>query len=249
MISIELTGKTAVVTGAGRGIGRAIALELAQAGADIAICDLDKETAESTGKEIEALGRKARWFCVNVTDTSAVDEMIKEVMADFGKIDILVNNAGITRDGLLMKMKDEDWDAVLTVNLKSAFLLTRAVSKHMLKARTGRIINIASVIGVTGNAGQANYAASKAGIIGLTKSSAREFAPRGINVNAIAPGFIKTPMTDKLNEAQKEALVKQIPRGSIGEPKDVALVAAFLAGENSRYVTGQVINVDGGFVM
>lgn len=239
----------ALVTGAGRGIGRAIALELGKTGADVVVCDIDGESAESTSREIEALGRKSRWFQADVTDSAAIDKMVEDVMSGFSRIDVLVNNAGITRDGLIMKMKEEDWEAVLSINLKSAFLLTKAVSKHMLKARQGRIINISSVIGLMGNAGQANYSASKAGIIGLTKSSAKEFASRNITVNAIAPGFIRTPMTDKLNDKQKELMQAQIPLGSIGEPEDVAMAVGFLAGEKARYITGQVIQVDGGMVM
>ncbi len=249
MIQIELLGKVAIITGAGRGIGRAIALELAGEGADVALCDIDGETLKATGEEILNLGRKCCWYQVDVTNSEGVAGMIKNITSDFSSIDILVNNAGITRDGLMMRMKDEDWDKVLEVNLKSAFLLTRAVSKIMFKARQGRIVNIASVIGVIGNAGQANYAASKSGIIGLTKSVAKEFASRGINANAIAPGFIKTPMTDRLTDQQKEAMLQNIPLGYFGEPRDVAKVVSFLVSESSRYITGQVINVDGGMVM
>jgi 3-oxoacyl-[acyl-carrier protein] reductase len=249
VVKIDLSGKVALVTGAGRGIGRTIALELAQAGADVAVCDIDAETVEQTCKDIQALGKKSQWFKVDVTDAVQVNSMIAEVAETFMKIDILLNNAGITRDGLLMRMKDEDWDMVLSVNLKSAFFLTRAVSKYMMKARTGRIINISSVIGLMGNLGQANYSASKAGIIGLTKSSAKEFASRNITVNAIAPGFIKTPMTDKLTEEQKNALLSQIPLGFLGEPIDVAKLAVFLVSDEARYITGQVVQVDGGMVM
>lgn len=244
-----MLGKVALVTGAGRGIGRAIALSLAEAGADVVVCDLDGESAAQTDRDIQALGRKSRFFQVDVTKVEAVNEMINGIVADFQKIDILVNNAGITRDALIMRMKDEDWDAVLTVNLRSAFLLTRAVAKVMLKARSGRIVNISSVIGLMGNLGQANYAASKAGIIGLTKSAAKEFASRGITVNAIAPGFIITPMTDKLTEDVKNAMLSQIPVGYFGEPQDVANVVGFLASEKARYITGHVIQVDGGMVM
>ncbi|MFP4497857.1 MAG: 3-oxoacyl-[acyl-carrier-protein] reductase [Vulcanimicrobiota bacterium] len=246
---MELLGKIALVTGAGRGIGRAIALELADAGADVVVCDIDKENAEASEKEVLARGRKSRSFAIDVTDSKAIGDMIKEITADFQKIDILVNNAGITRDGLIMRMKEEDWDAVLSVNLKSAFLLTKAVSRYMMKARSGRIINMASVIGLMGNVGQANYSASKAGLIGLTKSSAKELASRNINVNAIAPGFIKTPMTDKLTDDQKDAMLGQIPLGYFGEPSDIARLVRFLVGDGSRYITGQVIQVDGGMVM
>lgn len=249
MVTIELSGKTALVTGGGRGIGKAIALELARAGADVAICDIDPVTSSETEKEIQVIGRKSCSFLVDVTDAEAVNKMVKDFVDYFGGMDILVNNAGITRDTLIMRMSDEDWDKVLAVNLKSAFLLTRAASKFMMKARKGRIINISSVIGVIGNVGQANYAASKAGIIGLTKSAAKELASRNIRVNAIAPGFIKTPMTEVLSEDVKSAMLKQIPAGVFGEPQDVAGVVRFLAGEASGYITGQVIHVDGGMVM
>jgi len=249
VVPIELLGNVAIVTGAGRGIGRAIALELADCGADVVICDIDKETVEATGKEIISRGRKSRWFCVDVTDSDAINEMIKEVNSDFARIDILVNNAGITRDGLLIKMKEDIWDLVLSVNLKSAFLLTKAVSRYMMKARRGRIVNISSVIGIIGNAGQANYAASKAGLIGLTKSVARELAPRNITVNAIAPGYIKTPLSDKLNNRQKEMMLAQVPLGFVGEPEDIAKMVSFLVSDRARYITGQVIGVDGGMVM
>lgn len=249
VVKIELLGELALVTGAGRGIGKSIALELADAGADVVICDIDEENAEKTREEIEARGRKARAFPIDVTDSEAVNAMIKDIINDFEKIDIVVNNAGITRDSLLMRMKEKDWDAVLSVNLKSAFLVTKAVARYMMKARKGRIINIASVIGLMGNVGQANYAASKAGLIGFTKSIAKELASRNITVNAIAPGFIKTPMTEKLSDKMKDAMLAQIPLGYFGEPKDVAKVIRFLVSEDARYITGQVIQVDGGMVM
>jgi 3-oxoacyl-[acyl-carrier protein] reductase len=249
VIIIMLDGKTALITGAGRGIGKEIAMELARAGADVALCDIDIEGAKEAAEEIRQLGRKALAFQVDVTDSDAVNNMVKEVVDALGKLDILVNNAGITRDNLLMRMKEEDWDAVLTVNLKSAFILSKAASKYMMKARTGRIVNISSVIGVMGNIGQANYAASKAGLIGLTKSTAKEFASRNITVNAIAPGFIKTAMTDKLSEEVKNAMLSVIPLGFFAEPSDVAKLVKFLASDDARYITGQVIHVDGGMVM
>ncbi|MCE1245085.1 MAG: 3-oxoacyl-[acyl-carrier-protein] reductase [Firmicutes bacterium] len=246
---MELLGKTALVTGAGGGIGKATALLLAESGADVAVCDLNKEAVEATEKEILALGRKARAYTVDVSNAEQVQDMIKDVVADFSKIDILINNAGITRDNLLMRMKDEDWDLVLSVNLKSVFLLSKAVSRHMIKARSGKIVNVASVIGVIGNTGQANYAASKAGVIGLTKSLAKEFASRNITVNAVAPGFIKTAMTDKLSEEVKNKMLEDIPLGFLGEASDVAKVIRFLVSEDARYITGQVMHIDGGMVM
>ncbi|MCD4784977.1 MAG: 3-oxoacyl-[acyl-carrier-protein] reductase [Candidatus Eremiobacteraeota bacterium] len=246
---MELVGKSALVTGSGGGIGKATALELAEAGADVIICDINKEAAEATAEEIFTMGRKSRAFTVDVSDAIQVQEMVKAVIADFNKIDILVNNAGITRDGLLIRMKEENWDKVLSVNLKSVYLVTKAVSRYMLKARSGRIVNIASVIGLIGNAGQANYAASKAGVIGFTKSIAREFSSRNITVNAIAPGFIRTAMTDALSDEVKSQMLESIPLGCFGEPSDVANVVHFLVSGMARYLTGQVIHVDGGMVM
>ncbi|HEX2957527.1 MAG TPA: 3-oxoacyl-[acyl-carrier-protein] reductase [Chitinispirillaceae bacterium] len=246
---IDLSSKSALVTGAGRGIGKEIAMTLAKAGCDVAISDIDIETASSTAKEIEALGRKSMALKADVSNAKEVETMISSFVEKFGKIDILVNNAGITRDGLLMRMKEEDWDLVLNINLKSAFLCCKEAVRPMMKARSGKIINIASVVGLMGNAGQANYSASKAGLIGLTKTLAREFAGRAINVNAVAPGFIKTAMTDKLSDAEKLKLSSQIPMQELGSPTDVANAVLFLSSSLSDYITGQVLTVDGGLVM
>jgi len=247
---IDLSSKTALVTGSGRGIGKEIAVKLANAGADVAISDIDLETAGATAAEIaSATGRKAIAVAADVSKGEEVKAMFKETLDAFGKLDILINNAGITRDGLLMRMKEEDWDLVLNINLKSAFLCCREAVRPMMSARSGKIINIASVVGLMGNAGQANYSASKAGMIGLTKTLAREFASRSINVNAIAPGFIKTAMTDKLTDAEKEKLAAGIPMAKLGNPEDVANAVLFLSSSLSDYITGQVITVDGGLVM
>lgn len=247
---MHLEGKIALVTGASRGIGRAVAIRLAQAGADVVVNYAGSEgAAQETVDAIEALGRKAIKIQANVADAEQVGAMVQEAHDAFGHIDILVNNAGITKDGLLMRMKDEDWDAVLDINLKGTYLVTKAISKIMMKQRSGSIINMTSVVGVMGNAGQTNYAASKAGVIGFTKSCAKEMASRGIRVNAIAPGFIHTEMTDVLSDKVKDAMVAQIPLGRMAQPDEVANVAVFLAAPFSAYVTGQVINVDGGMVM
>jgi 3-oxoacyl-[acyl-carrier protein] reductase len=243
---MRLTGKIALVTGASRGIGKAIALRLAQDGAKLAINNLDIETAETVAAEIKALGGMALAVAGDVSSTDEVNHMMETIISTYGSIDILVNNAGITRDQLLLRMADDDWDRVLAVNLKGVFLCTKAVLKYMLKARWGRIINMSSIVGFTGNAGQSNYAASKAGIIGFTRSVAREVASRGITVNAVAPGFIETDMTARLSEKQRQDIASRIPLGFLGTPEDVASVAAYLAGEDSRYITGQVISVDGG---
>jgi len=208
-----------------------------------------QENSEKVAAEIRALGRKAWAFAVDVADAAAVSAAAEKILAEAGKVDILVNNAGVTRDGLLMRMSDADWDTVLDTNLKGAFLVTKAFSRAMIKARTGRIINISSVIGLIGNAGQSNYAASKAGLIGFTQSCAREFAGRGITVNAIAPGFIETDMTAELNEALRAEILKKIPLGMLGQSDDIAAAALYLAGTSGRYVTGQVLTVDGGMVM
>jgi len=244
-----LEGKNAVVTGGATGIGRAIARTFAGEGAGVAICDLDYEGAERTAEEIGSTGTTARAYKTDVSDWENVAEVAEKVLQDFGAVDILVNNAGITRDNLLIRMSDEEWQDVLDVNLKGVFHCTKAFVPGMLRRRSGKIISIASVVGMMGNAGQANYAASKAGIIGLTKSLARELAARGINVNAIAPGFIKTRMTEALSEKQRSALVERIPFSRLGEPEDVAKSALFLASELSDYITGQVLVVDGGMVM
>jgi 3-oxoacyl-[acyl-carrier protein] reductase len=246
---IDLHGKSALVTGGGRGIGARIALRLAEAGADVAVCDIDLATAQETAKEIEKAGNRSLALQANVADAGDVGAMLGRFLETFGTIDILVNNAGITRDGLIVRMKEQDWDAVLDVNLKSAFLCCKEAARPMMKARSGKIVNIASVVGLMGNAGQVNYSASKAGLIGLTKTLAREFAARSINVNAVAPGFIKTAMTDKLSDADKEKLTNQIPMQKLGAPSDVADAVLFLASSLADYITGQVVTVDGGLVM
>jgi len=241
--------RIAVITGASRGIGRSIALALAAKGATIVAVDMDQAATDAVVAELQAAGAKALGVVGNVTVPADAERMIDAAMEAFGRVDILVNNAGITRDSLLMRMKDEEWDAVLTVNLKGAFLCTRAVSKVMTKQRYGRIINIASVVGQMGNAGQANYCASKAGLIGLTKSNARELAKRNITVNAVAPGFIATAMTDALPEKVRAELTAQIPLERLGSADDIANAVAFLAGEASGYITGHVLSVNGGMYM
>ncbi len=246
---MKLKDKVAVVTGGNRGIGKAIALKLAQEGASVAICGTNEATLKETAAEIEKLGVKAFQQKVDVSKVADVEAFAKAVIETFGKANILVNNAGITRDNLLLRMSEQEWDDVLNINLKSTFLTTKYFVKSMMKARQGRIINITSIIGVRGNAGQANYAASKAGIIGLTKTTAREFASRNITCNAIAPGFIQTDMTHALGDQAKEALLKEIPLGFLGETSDIANTVAFFAADESRYITGQVICVDGGMVI
>ena len=247
---MNLTGKVALVTGASRGIGQATAIELAKAGADIVVNFIGNEAvAQETVAAIEALGRKAIKIKADVGNAEDVQAMVDKAVAAFGHIDILVNNAGITRDGLLIRMKDSDWDDVLNINLKGVYLVTKAVAKLMVKQRAGRIINMTSVSGVTGNVGQANYAAAKAGVIGFTKTCAKELAARGITVNAVAPGFIETAMTDVLPEKIKEGIAATVPFGRMGQPEEIASVVTFLASDFASYITGQVLNVDGGMVM
>lgn len=247
---IDLNGKVALITGGSRGIGKAIAIKLASYKANIVInYTSNKEHALKVKEEIESYGVKSIVIKCDVSKSDEVNNMIEAVVKEFGQIDILVNNAGITRDGLLMRMKEEDFDSVIDINLKGVFNCTKSATKYMMKKRYGKIINISSVVGLIGNAGQANYCASKAGVIGLTKSSARELASRNINVNAIAPGFIDTDMTSVLNENLKETMLKNIPQNRFGSPEDVANLVLFLASDMSSYITGQIINVDGGMVM
>ncbi|MGA2775421.1 MAG: 3-oxoacyl-[acyl-carrier-protein] reductase [Candidatus Omnitrophota bacterium] len=246
---MRLKDKVAVITGGARGIGKAIAVAYAREGADIVVADVNPEEAEKTAKEIEGLGRKALALTMDVTDYAKVEEAVNKILDKFAKIDILVNNAGITKDNLLLRMSQAEWDAVLNVNLKGTFNCIRAVSRTMIKQRSGRIISIASIIGLIGNPGQANYSASKAGIIALTKTAAKELASRNINVNAVAPGFIQTDMTAKLSEELKQKMLSAIPLNKLGSPDDVAAMCLFLASEDSGYITGQTIVVDGGMVM
>jgi 3-oxoacyl-[acyl-carrier protein] reductase len=244
-----LEGKSALVTGAARGIGRAICVKLAAAGADIAGLDIDTSVLGETAALCEAAGAKFVALQADVADFDQVKAAVGETVSSLGSLDILVNNAGITRDNLMMRMSDEDWDLVLRINLKGTFNGIKAASRPMGKQRSGRIVNIASVVGIIGNAGQANYSASKAGVIGLTKTAARELAKRGIGVNAVAPGFIQTAMTEKLTQEARDALATQIPFGRLGQPEDVADAVLFLSGPDAGYITGQVICVDGGMVM
>lgn len=239
--------RVALVTGSGRGIGRAIALELAGAGASVVVNDFgDSSPADGVVAEIKAMDRQGLVVMADVSNSADVEQLVTTTVSTFGRIDILVNNAGITRDQLLLRMSDDDWDNVLSVNLKSVFLCTRAVLRHMVRQRWGRIISIASIVGIVGNAGQANYAAAKAGIIGFTRAVAKEVASRSITVNAIAPGFIDTMMTQQLGEKQKQEMQSRIPLGYLGSPRDVAAAVAFLATEEAGYITGQVLSVDGG---
>lgn len=237
------------MTGASSGIGQAIALAMAKAGADVAICGQNKDRLAATADQVAATGRKVVQYAMNISQTEPVQQMVEDVHKQFGRIDVMVNNAGITRDGLIIRMSDADWDEVMTVNLKSVFLCSRAVARIMMKQRIGAIINVASIIGLIGNAGQSNYSASKGGIIAFTKSLARELASRNIRANAIAPGFIETPMTEKIPEALQKKMMESIPLGRYGKPEDVAELAVFLGSERSSYITGQVISICGGMVM
>ncbi len=246
---MELLGKVALVTGGAQGIGKAIALLLARNGADIAVSDINLEKARETADEVRQMGRDSLAIEANVADLKDVERMMDAIVERFGRIDILVNNAGITSDRLILRMTEEDWDTVLAVNLKGTFNCTKTAIRHMSKQKSGRIVSIASVVGAMGNAGQANYAASKAGVIGFTKTIAREFAVRGINVNAIAPGYIQTPMTDAVPEKAKEELKRLIPMQRLGQPEDVAQAVLFLVSGNSSYITGQVLHVNGGIYM
>lgn len=246
---MSLAGKVAIVTGAAQGIGQAIAETLAHAGADIVVADLDPGRSQETVAAVEKLGRRALNVKVNVADFNDVKAMVDQALKDWGKVDILVNNAGITRDGLLLRMKEEDWNLVLQVNLNGTFHCTKAVLQPMTKQRYGRIVNIASIVGVMGNVGQANYAASKAAVIGFTKTVAREYASRNVTVNAVAPGFIDTAMTQGLPADVKETLQKQIPLGRLGRPDDVAAAVRFLVSDEASYITGHVLHVNGGMLM
>jgi 3-oxoacyl-[acyl-carrier protein] reductase len=247
---MNLEGKVALVTGASRGIGREIALELAREGCNVAVNFAGSEAkANQVVDEIKSIGREAIAVQCNVSDAEAVQAMVKETIGQFGSIDILVNNAGITKDNLLMRMKETEWDDVININLKGVFLCTKAVTRQMMKQRSGRIINISSIVGVSGNPGQANYVAAKSGVIGLTKTTARELAPRGITVNAVAPGFISTDMTDQLPEDVRSEMLKQIPLSRFGDPQDIAKVVTFVASDSASYMTGQTLHIDGGMVM
>jgi len=246
---MELKNKVAVITGAAQGIGKTIALLLAKKGASLVLCDINLEMTKETGKEIEEKGGRCLPLKSDVSNFQDAEEVIKKSVEHFGSVDILVNNAGITRDNILLKMKEEQWDQVMAVNLKGTFNFTKASIRVMLRKKSGKIINIASITGLMGNAGQANYSASKAGIIGFTKAVAREYADRGITVNAIAPGFIATPMTDAIPEKEREELIKQIPMKRLGIAEDVANTVCFLSSEEASYITGQVIGVNGGLYM
>lgn len=246
---MQLSGRIAIVTGGAQGIGKAISQKLASYGADVAVVDVSLDGAKETAEEIKSMGRRSMALQVDVSNTQETEEMAKKVFEEMEGLHILVNNAGITRDGLLMRMKEEDWDSVMDVNLKGPFNCTRASVKYMTKQRWGRVVNIASIVGIMGNAGQANYSASKAGLIGFTKTVAREFAPRNITCNAVAPGFIETAMTEKLPEKNREELMEQIPMGRLGGPTDVAMGVVFLSSNAANYITGHVLNINGGMFM
>jgi len=246
---MRLKGQVAIVTGAAQGIGRAIAATLSQEGARLVVSDIREEAAIEAAKQLTATGQEAMALAVNVADDANVKTMVEKVLSSWGKIDILVNNAGITRDALLIRMKEADWDAVLDINLRGVFHCTKAVLPTMTKQRNGKIVNIASIVGVMGNAGQANYVASKAAVIGLTKTTAREYASRGVTVNAVAPGFIETAMTAALSQDVRQRLMEQIPLGRLGTPQDVANAVLFLVSEQAGYLTGQVLHVNGGMLM
>jgi 3-oxoacyl-[acyl-carrier protein] reductase len=246
---MRFENKVALITGGARGIGKSIAERLHAGGANIAVVDVNVDAAKATAAELSAKGAKCIGFECNVTKAEQCDAAVETVIKEFGKLDILINNAGITQDGLLIRMTDEQWDNVITINLTGAFKMLRAVARPMMKARTGSIVNIASVVALIGNPGQANYCSSKAGLLGLTKSTARELASRGIRVNAVAPGFIQTAMTDKLSEEQRKKLAEQIPLGKLGTPADVAATVAFLASDDAAYITGQCISICGGMAM
>ncbi len=247
---MDLSNRVAIVTGSGRGIGRAIALKLAEVGATVVVNDVGKaEPLESVAEEIRTMNQPSLAILADVSSASDVERLVETTVATYGKVDILVNNAGINRDQLLVRMSDEDWDQVLSIDLKSVFLCTRTVLRPMIKQRWGRVISLSSIVGIVGNRGQANYAAAKAGIIGFTRTIAKEVATRGITVNAIAPGHIETPMTERLTEDWKQEIKRLIPIGYFGTPRDVAEAVAFLASEEARYITGQVLNVDGGMAI
>jgi 3-oxoacyl-[acyl-carrier protein] reductase len=246
---MDISGKTAIVTGASQGIGEAIALDLAQNGAQILLVDIQKEKLDAVAQKIEAIERKAFSYTADVSDMRQVEGLVEKLIQDHGKIHHLVNNAGITRDNLLMRMKEEEWDAVMAVNLKGVFNFSKAVIRHMIRNRYGRIVNISSVVGLIGNPGQTNYSASKAGVLGLTKSLAREVASRGITVNAVAPGFIETAMTESLPEEVQKQFLDVIPMGRFGTAREVAQAVRFLISDEASYLTGQVINVNGGLFM
>jgi 3-oxoacyl-[acyl-carrier protein] reductase len=245
----DLNGKVAIVTGASSGIGQAIALAMAQAGADVVVCGQNQERLAASAAKVTEAGRKVLQYAMNISQADPVQQMVEDVQKQWGHIDIMVNNAGVTRDGLIIRMSEQDWDDVMTINLKSVFLCSKAVAKVMMKQRSGSIVNIASIIGLIGNPGQSNYSASKGGIIAFTKSIARELSSRNIRANAIAPGFIETPMTEKIPEALQKKMLESIPLGRYGKPEDVANLAVFLGSERAAYITGQVISICGGMVM